>query len=415
MSTVPRWAQQLMDRHPEAGKSSPDVAIPPWLLEETRRTPLWYIIREADEVRSAHPFLVFDEIDKEPAQWQEILDTLEADVGRVAKALSAREVDHVVFTGCGSAFFTAMHGASIFSHYTSMRAEAVESYELAQYFPDLEPRRSVVVAHSGTGGSVETLDAVRAAKERGIFTLALTNTDMSPLLDECDEAVVYLARQGCGPCISVVSTRLLVQTMLARKLAAPETDVGRLDRSLRALPAAGRRFLDEMASSVQGFAERTAAIESVFLVGSGPNYFSAREGTLKIEEQTGTVGKAYRTGDFHHDALSLLSRDRLVVAIAAEGAANARVADVLRAARAAETPTLAVEYGGAGGLASLADEAWRLEGDIEEYVAPVLLTLPFQLLGYFMGVVRGRNPDTLATDNEANVRAWLTSFPLGTH
>ena len=81
----------------------------------------------------------------------------------------------------------------------------------------------------------------------------------------------------------------------------------------------------------------------------------------------------------------------------------------------AGAPTLAVEYGAEAGLASLADEAWRLEGEIDEYVAPVLLTLPFQLLGYFMGVVRGRNPDTLATDNEANVRAWLTSFPLGTH
>ena len=415
MSTVPRWAQQLMDRHPGAKMSSPGGAVPSWLVEETRRTPLWYIIREAEEVRSAHPFLVFDEIDKEPAQWQEILDTLDDDVERVAEALSARDVHHVVFTGCGSAFFTAMHGASTFSHYTSMRADAVEAYELAQYFPDLDPRRSVVVAHSGTGGSVETLAAVRAARERGLFTLALTNTDASPLLDECDEAVVYLTRQGCGPCISVVSTRLLVQTMLARKLSAPETDVVRLDRSLRALPTAGRWFLDEMAGSVQGFAERTAAIESVFLVGSGPNYFSAREGTLKIEEQTGTVGKAYRTGDFHHGALSLLSPDRLVVAIAAQGAANARVADVLRAARAAGAPTLAVEYGAEAGLASLADEAWRLEGEIDEYVAPVLLTLPFQLLGYFMGVVRGRNPDTLATDNEANTRAWLTSFPLGTH
>ena len=415
MPTVPRWAQQLLDRHPGEPMAQPDETIPQWLLEEAGRTPLWYIIREAAEPRTAHPFLVFDEIEKEPAQWQEILETLDPAVEQVANAITARAINHVIFTGCGSAFFTAMYGASTFSHYTPMRAEAVESYELTHYFPRLDPDHTLLVAHSGTGGTIETVDAVRTAKKEGLFTLALTNTDVSPLLDETDDALVYVTRQGCGPCISVVSTRALVQTMLARHLAAPEVDRDRLDRSLRALPAAGRGFLAQMGPAVRGFADKTAAIGSVFLVGSGPNYFTAREGTLKIEEQTGLVGKAYRTGDFHHDALSLLSPDRLVAAVAAEGPANSRVADALRAARAAGTPTLGVEYGSAGGLDGLADDVWVIRGDIEEYVAPVLLTLPFQLLGYWMGVVRGRNPDTLATDNEANLRAWLTSFPLGTH
>ena len=74
-----------------------------------------------------------------------------------------------------------------------------------------------------------------------------------------------------------------------------------------------------------------------------------------------------------------------------------------------------MEYGNVGGLASNADETWCLRAELGEYVAPVLITLPFQLLGYFMGVVRGRNPDTLATDRLSNARAWLTAFPLGTH
>jgi glucosamine--fructose-6-phosphate aminotransferase (isomerizing) len=203
--------------------------------------------------------------------------------------------------------------------------------------------------------------------------------------------------------------------MLARELAGPEVDVASLDRSLQALPPAGEGFLANMSDQVRDFAERRASVESVFLVGSGPNYFSAREGTPKIEEQSGIVGKAYQAGDFHHDALSLLTPERVVVAIAASGDANARVGDALRAAKAAGSPTLGVEYGPAGGLAGPGDDVWHLQGDLDEYVAPVLLTLPFQLLGYFMGVVRGRNPDTLATDNEANTRVWLTSFPLGTH
>jgi glucosamine--fructose-6-phosphate aminotransferase (isomerizing) len=402
-------------RHPGQPVPTADEPIPAWLLEEARETPLWYIIREAPEVRKEHPFLVFDEIQREPSQWQEILDTLGDDVARVASLIKSRNIDHVLFTGCGSAFFTAMHGAFTWSHYTPLSAEAIESYELLNYFPRVDPGRTLLVAHSGTGGSIETVEALRAAKEKGLLTLAITNTDVSPLVDESDETLVYLTHQGCGPCISIISARALVQTMLARHLAMPEADVATVDRSLHALPAAGEKFLAEFSERIREFAERTVGLEAVFIVGSGPNYFSAREGTLKVEEQSLIVGKAYRTGDFHHDALSLVRSTRLVVAIAAGGSANRRIRDVLRAARAGDAPTLAIEYGSIGGLDQLADEVWHLQGDVEEYVAPVLLTLPFQLLGYFMGVARGINPDTLATDHESNSRAWLTAFPLGTH
>jgi glucosamine--fructose-6-phosphate aminotransferase (isomerizing) len=415
VTSLPRWAQQLLERHP--GEPAPTAAdpLPQWLLDEMSRVPLWYIMREASAPRRSHPFLVHDEILKEPDQWEEILATFEGDVSRVAKLLGDRGTERVIFTGCGSAFFTAMHGAFLWERWSQMSTVAIESYELLNYFPRVVPERTLVVAHSGTGGTIETLQALRKARGEGLLTLALTNTDSSPLLEECDESLVYVTHQGCGPCISVVSTRLLLQTMLALEIGAPGDRRGALAASAKALPAAGRAFLKGFEDSVQRFAHKTADVEAFFVVGSGPNYFTAREGTLKIEEQSLMVGKAYRPGDFHHDALSLLRPTRLVVVVAADGPANERTVDVLRAARAGGAPTLAIEYGRAGGLADYADETWHLEGDVNEDVAPVLLTLPLQLLGYYMGTERGRNPDTLATDREANTRAWLTAFPLGTH
>lgn len=391
-----------------------DNPIPAWLEEEVKKRPLWYIIREAEEVRTQHPFLVYEEILKEPEQWAEILERRD-DVKRIAQALRERDIQEVIFTGCGSAFFTAMHGAMIFEHLTGLRTRAIESYELVHYFPPVNPEHAAVIAHSGTGGSIETVEAIRVAKEHGLLTIAITNTDVSPVLEEAHDAIVYVTRQGCGPCISVVSTRMLLQTLLARNLVRPGIDTARMDSSLEALPAAGREFVRTYPAIVEEFAKATTFVESFFIVGSGPNYFTAREGTLKIEEQSLLVGKAYRTGDFHHDALSLLSPKRLVIAVAAEGPANKRLVDVLRAAREGQSPTLAVEYGDARGLAPYADHAWHIPGNVDEYVAPILLTLPFQMLGYFMGVVRGNNPDTLATDKLPNARAWLTAFPLGTH
>ena len=412
---LPRWAQNLLDQHPGADRPTAAAPIPSWLEEEIARKPLWYTIRESEVVRDRHPFVVHDEIVKEPAQWADILATKRSEIASLAQEFKDRGIQRVIFTGCGSAFFTAIHGSLLFRRYTDLSADANESYELVHYFPRVDADKTAVIAHSGTGGSMETLDAIRSAKARGVLAVVLSNTEVSPILDESDRAVVYVTRQHCGPCISVISTRILLQTLLAGALSTSAADRQQLDRELAALPEAGTAFLDEFTGRIEAFAHRTIDVESAFVVGSGPNYFSAREGTLKIEEQSLTVGKAYRTGDFHHDALSLLSPARLVVGIAAEGAANERIVDALRAAREGLSPTLAVEYGDVGGLARYADETWSVRAGLGEYVAPVLLTLPFQLLGYFMGVVRGRNPDTLATDRVSNARAWLTAFPLGTH
>lgn len=234
---------------------------------------------------------MYDEILKEPAQWTEILATMRSEIDALAQEFMARGIRQVIFTGCGSAFFTAIHGNLLFRRFTDLSTDAIESYELTHYFPQVDPARTAVIAHSGTGGSIETLQAIRAAKARDVLTVALSNTEVSPILSEADRAVVYVTRQHCGPCISVISTRILLQTLLAAALSTSADDRRELDRQLAVLPESGHAFLEEFSGRIEDFARRTVGIESVFIVGSGPNYLSAREGTLRVEEQSLTIGK----------------------------------------------------------------------------------------------------------------------------
>lgn len=426
MQQLPRWAQELKDRHPGAAAPTRAEPIPDWLAEEARRMPLWYIIRGAEQARHEHPFLLYEEIRRQPDQWDEIVATYWPRVGELAATLRGKRIDQVIFTGCGSAFFSAIHGAYTWPRLTGTAASAVESHELTHYFPPVDPSTTLVVAHSGTGGSIETVEAVEEARRRGCTTLAVTNTDDTPVGRAADHMLTYVTHQRCGPCISVVSTRILLVTMLAVALAegadGGDGDSARTAEAVRAeLPRVGdvgRDFLARAEKSVRDLARDHAAVTSWLLVGSGPNYYSAREGTLKIEEQAICTGKAYRTGDFHHDALSQLAPERGVVAIEAAGAANDRVVDAVRAAREGRSPTVALTWSGGAGadeLARHADSRLDLDPAVGELVAPVPMTVVFQLLGYFLGVERGYNPDTLRTDAEPNARAWLTSFPLGTH
>jgi len=417
-SNMPRWAERIMEKHGITEPPAPGE-VPDWLRAEVEETPLWYIIREAKEVRRSHPYLLVEELRKQPGQWKEILETMRPAIASVAAAVVARGAREMIFTGCGSAFFTAIHGEFVVERMTGVRCRAIESFELLHYFPEVDPARTVVVAHSGTGGSIETREALEEARKRGCLTIAVVNTPSSPIENFADHTLCYETAQGCGPCISVISTRILIQTLLAleiaQRLSSNTNRIASLQSQLERCPEIGRAFLSSQETAVRHLAERHKHILSFFLVGTGPNYFSAREGTLKIEEESICVSKAYRPGDFHHDAISILGPTNCTFGIAGNQATNPRIADCLDVARAADSGTIAVVFEGNDSLASHAEDVIRLQGGLDELLTPIPLTLVFQLFGYYRGVARGFNPDTLRTDYWPNAKAWITAFPLGTH
>lgn len=415
---MPRWAVSLMQKH---GISEPPPAgvVPEWLRAEVEETPLWYIIREAEEVRRAHPYLLIEELRKQPAQWREILNSLRPQIGAVADAIIARGTKEILFTGCGSAFFTAMHGEFTIERLAGIRCRAVESFELRHYFPDVDPAHTAVVAHSGTGGTIETRDALDKARDLGCLTISIVNTPGSLLASIGEHTLCYETAQGCGPCISVVSTRVVMQALLGlelgQRLGHRTSRIATLNSQIERCASIGEAFLRSEEENVRSLAERFKDIPSFFLVGTGPNYFSAREGTLKIEEESICVNKAYRPGDYHHDVISILGPTNCTIAIAGNKATNPRIADCLDVARAAESNTIAVVFDGNDSIASHADHVIRLERGVDELLTPIPLTLVFQLFGYYRGVARGFNPDTLRTDHWPNAKAWITAFPIGTH
>lgn len=412
---LPRWAKRLLEQDPGREMPTAENPIPAWVEEEVSEKPLWYIIRESKEVRTEHPFIVLDEIKRQPAQWAEVLKG-KSQASDLAVTIQEMGIQEVVFIGCGSAFFTAMHSEFVFPRLAGIPARAVEAFEMIHYFPEVNPERTLVAAHSGTGGSIETIEALKVAREKGCKTLAICNTPNSPLKEMADYELLFETKQRCGPCISVVSTRILYVTLLALALGRLRgRENGDLAAQVELCPEIGAEFLDSQEEKIVSLARALKDRASWFLIGTGPNYFSAREGTLKIEEESITVNKAYRPGDFHHDALSLLSEDRVVVAIPSPSKANDRIIDCLRAAREGRASTVGLALGDNRSLSEYSDFTVEIAGGLDELLTPIPLTLPFQLIGYYLGVERGYNPDTLRTDHLPNARAWLTSFPIGTH
>jgi len=151
------------------------------------------------------------------------------------------------------------------------------------------------------------------------------------------------------------------------------------------------------------------------LVGGGPNWFSAREGALKVEEESSLICKAYRPAEYVHNAIPLLSETVGSIVIAPPGKAYGRLHDAVRTARAARSPSLALVVEGDDSIAPDATFVIAVPGPLSEILMPPLAAVAFQLLGYYLGAERGYNPDSLRTDDLDHARAWLTAFPFGSH
>lgn len=250
-------------------------------------------------------------------------------------------------------------------------------------------------------------------------TLAITNTEGSALEQEADATVVMPAPQKTGPDISVIPTRLMLTYLFAlawaRQRPTAGVDLESLDRQLTQIPGLAERFIADAQNNLAELAGGLAGQQAMLLVGGGPNWFSALEAGLKIEEESSTPCRAYTPGDFHHMAISLLGPDRSVLVFAIPGPSYQRAVTCLRTARAGGSPAIAVVTEGDIDATREADTSIVVPGTVDELLFAPLGTLVGQLLGYHLGLVKGFNPDCLGTDDLSHAKAWLVSFPFGTH
>ena len=303
--------------------------------------------------------------------------------------------------------------------WTGWTTESHESLEFTNHWSQgHEP--TALILQSATGGSTETLDAAKHATRLGVLTVALTNTEGSALEVLCDESVCFPTGQRCGPDVSVLTTRLMMLYLLALEIgmatgALDAHDAHEFGEAIGHLPDLTAQFLQEEDLNVSQIANAFKDQRALLLVGGGPNWFSAREGALKVEEESSLICKAYRPAEYVHNAIPLLSETVGSIVIAPPGKAYGRLRDAVRTARAARSPSLALVVEGDDTIAPDATFVIAVPGPLSEMLMPPLAAVAFQLLGYYLGAERGYNPDSLRTDDLDHARAWLTAFPFGSH
>ncbi|MBV4489142.1 glutamine--fructose-6-phosphate transaminase (isomerizing) [Pseudomonas oryzicola] len=353
--------------------------------------------------KGAYRHFMLKEIHEQPSVVQRTLE------GRLGK-------DHVMVQAFGpqaAELFAKVRNVQIVACGTSYHAGMVARYwleELAgipcqvEVASEFRYRKVVVqpdtlfVSISQSGETADTLAALRNAKELGFLgSLAICNVGISSLVRESDLTLLTLA----GPEIGVASTKafttqlvslMLLTLALGQVRGTLQAGVeAELVEELRRLPA---RLGEALA--MDGIVEKTAELfadkHHTLFLGRGAQYPVAMEGALKLKEISYIHAEAYPAGELKHGPLALVDNDMPVVTVAPNNELLEKLKSNLQEVRAR-----------GGELVVFADEqAGMSNGEgthvikvphIIDALAPILYTIPLQLLSYYVAVLKGTDVD----------------------
>jgi glucosamine--fructose-6-phosphate aminotransferase (isomerizing) len=317
-------------------------------------------------------------------------------------ARTALGIRRIVLLGCGTAYYAGLAGAQLIEDVARIPAAAEPAAEFGYRNPVID-REALYVAISQSGETADTLEAVQEIKRRGGRVIALVNVVGSTIARECDG--IYL---HAGPEISVASTKAFTSMLAALALLGLHLgrvrDLGpgranRLIAGLQALPGQIASILDDE-PAIRAIAERHAPAASLFFIGRHRGYPIALEGAQKLKEISYIHAEAYPASELKHGPLALIAPDFPSVVLVPDDDLVEKNVSTIHQIRARGGPVIGVVQDRgleAHALAEAAgeplfDDVLRVPASPPE-LAPILLTVPLQLLAYHAAIALGRDID----------------------
>jgi glucosamine--fructose-6-phosphate aminotransferase (isomerizing) len=165
---------------------------------------------------------------------------------------------------------------------------------------------------------------------------------------------------------------------------------------------------------VSGIAKACASSRSFYVASVGPNFATAYDGALKIEEMAWIPAVGNEAEETIHGPLASISAQSTVVLIAPEGRGYERVERIAKAMNLLKFPVIAVAEENAG-IKQYSDHFIGLPFKPPELITPLLYIIPLFELAYWVSIENGHNPDSLDRTNPIREQSRLIMMPLGTH
>jgi glutamine---fructose-6-phosphate transaminase (isomerizing) len=333
--------------------------------------------------RGDHPDFMTKEIHEQPSLLRALAGRAPAELEQLAQRIAV--ADETILIGCGSASHAALSAQHCFARVAKRRVSVANANEFEHVLPFVGPR-TLLLALSQSGETIDVLDAVRAARERGAQIAALTNVEGSSLWRSAD----FTLPIGAGPERCVLATKTLSLKLgiclLTAYILRGEAQTGRalLERAADELD---RLLSGERRAGLREIARVMHARQHLYVLGRGPSHPLALETALKIKEVSYIHAEGFAGGELKHGVIALIEPHTPCIVLMPDDETQP---DMLSNAQQVKARGALVI-----GVAAERHPVFEHHIPLADVGAatPILQAITAQLLGYDLAVLRGYDPD----------------------
>ncbi|MBP5689794.1 MAG: glutamine--fructose-6-phosphate transaminase (isomerizing) [Bacteroidales bacterium] len=357
----------------------------------------------SDLEKGGYPTFMLKEINEQPRTIVDcIRGRVNADSGRVILSgvrdnierwLAARRV---IFVACGTSWHASLIGKQLFENICRIPAEVEYASEFRYRNPVLFPD-DIVIAVSQSGETADTLAAITLARKAGAFVYGICNVIGSSIARATDSGTYV----HVGPEIGVASTKaftgqVTVMAMMALAIAERKGTVSgeyydEVARGLLALPEKIKETLD-VSTQVADLAKIFTYAHNFIYLGRGYNYPTALEGALKLKEISYIHAEGYPAAEMKHGPIALIDAEMPTVAIVTPDTTYEKTLSNIEEVKARGGKVIAVMAKGDETVRKIADYVIEVPA-VTDCLMPIIVSVPLQLLAYYIAVYKGRNVD----------------------
>ncbi|RBY91644.1 glutamine--fructose-6-phosphate transaminase (isomerizing) [Blastococcus sp. TBT05-19] len=356
--------------------------------------------------KGGYDWFMLKEIAEQP---QAIADTLLGRLGEDGNLLldevrlsdqELRDIDKIFVVSCGTSFHAGLIAKYAIEHWTRIPVEVEVASEFRYRDPVLD-RSTLVVVISQSGETMDTLMAMRHAKEQKARVLAICNANGSTIPRESD-AVLYT---HAGPEVAVASTKAFLSQIVACYLVGLflaqvrgvkyEDEIAAIVDDLRELPAKVARVLEDM-EEVRALGRSLADAGTILFLGRHVGYPVALEGALKLKELAYIHAEGFAAGELKHGPIAVIDQGTPVVVVVpsprSRNSVHGKVVSNIQEVRARGARTIVIAEEGDDDVVPYADHLIRVPRT-PTLMAPVVTTVPLQVLACEIADTRGFDVD----------------------
>ncbi|MFO8018858.1 MAG: glutamine--fructose-6-phosphate transaminase (isomerizing) [Promethearchaeia archaeon] len=352
--------------------------------------------------KGGYEHFMLKEIYEEPKALRNTLTIAREDIQRFSKILL--EADHIYITAAGTSLYASLAGKYIITKFLGKYIHAIECSEFEVNLKNALQPNTAIIAVSQSGETVDTIEAVRWAKETGenIKVLSLTNVVGSSITRYSDEFLITQA----GPEIGVAATKTYVTQVCALSMVAleiarlrgmvPEQEIEKYYDALHETPKIIEKFLATQIHLLKNIVKNLEIAENFFFLARGVSIATAKEGGLKLKEIACRFIEGYSAAHAKHGPISLVREGFPIIFIAPPDETYQRLIGNVMEFKSRGGKIISLVIKNDKTITNLSDFSIPVDQPDDKYhnlFSPITFIPALQLLAYFYALDTGLDPD----------------------